>query len=84
MPTYREDWAFRLLIITLIVISIEYNGAYNLVLRSSVRKIVSLFSIPELNGWMISEEGYEETKFLDMLKLRASWGRVGDDARSLP
>ncbi len=33
-------------------------------------------------GWMISEEKIVKNnlKFLDMLKLRASWGRVGDDA----
>lgn len=53
-----------------------------MVQRSSVLITVLLFFPSFSLGWMISEEKIVKNnlKFLDMLKLRASWGRVGDDA----
>lgn len=31
-------------------------------------------------GWIVSEEGFFDSKFIDFLKLRASWGLAGNDA----
>ena len=62
----------------------EANGAYNGSEKFGPDYRFAFF--PSLSlGWMISEEKFmKKLKFLDMLKLRASWGRVGDDAVVLP
>ena len=61
------------------------NGAYNGSEKFGPEYRFDLFPSFSL-GWMLSEEKFMKNnlKFLDMLKFRASWGRVGDDSLVLP
>lgn len=83
-PIYREDWVFRVTYNYAMRYFFEANGAYNGSEKFGPDYRFAFF--PSLSlGWMISEEKFmKKLKFLDMLKLRASWGRVGDDAVVLP
>jgi TonB-linked SusC/RagA family outer membrane protein len=76
---YREDWVFRTTYDYASKYFLEINGAYNGSEKFSSDKRFAFF--PSFSGgWMISEEKFMNTlKFVDMLKFRASWGRVGDD-----
>lgn len=57
----------------------EYNGAYNGSDKFSADNRFVFFNSGAL-GWMISEEKFmKKIKFLDMLKLRASYGEIGND-----
>ena len=80
-PIYREDWVFRLTYNYAMRYFFEANGAYNGSEKFGPDYRFDFFPSFSL-GWMISEEKFikNKLKFLDMLKLRASWGRVGDDA----
>ena len=80
-PIYREDWVFRLTYNYAMRYFFETNGAYNGSEKFGPDYRFAFFPSFSL-GWMISEEKIVKNnlKFLDMLKLRASWGRVGDDA----
>jgi TonB-linked SusC/RagA family outer membrane protein len=76
---YREDWAFRATYNWAQRYFIEYNGAYNGSERFSKDNRFAFFNSGAL-GWMITEEKFmKRIKWLDMLKLRASYGEVGDD-----
>lgn len=79
-PIYREDWVFRLTYNYAMRYFFEANGAYNGSEKFGPDYRFAFF--PSLSvGWMLSEEKFmKKLKFLDMLKIRASWGRVGDDA----
>lgn len=82
-PIYREDWVFRLTYNYAMRYLFEANGAYNGSEKFGPNNRFEFF--PSLSvGWMISEEPFmkflREKNILDMLKIRASWGRVGDDA----
>lgn len=80
-PIYREDWVFRLTYNYAMRYFFEANGAYNGSEKFGPDHRFAFF--PSFSvGWMLSEEKFikNNLKFLDMLKLRASWGRVGDDA----
>ena len=79
-PIYREDWVFRLTYNYAMRYFFEANGAYNGSEKFGPNYRFAFF--PSLSvGWMLSEEKFmKKLKFLDMLKIRASWGRVGDDA----
>jgi hypothetical protein len=61
---------------------VEYNGAYNGSERFSADNRFAFFHSGAI-GWMISDEPFmrwfRENKILDMLKIRASYGEIGDD-----
>lgn len=79
IPSYREDWAFRTTYNYADKYFIEYNGAYNGSEKFSKENRFAFFNSGAI-GWMISEEKFMKgLKFLDMLKLRASYGEIGDD-----
>lgn len=82
MPTYREDWAFRTTYNYADRYFIEYNGAYNGSEKFSAENRFAFFNSGAI-GWMISEEPFmkflKQRKILDMLKVRASYGEIGDD-----
>ncbi len=79
-PIYREDWVFRVTYNYMMRYFFEANGAYNGSEKFGPDYRFDFF--PSLSvGWMLSDEKFMKgLKFLDMLKLRASWGRVGDDS----
>ncbi|MDN3670384.1 TonB-dependent receptor [Echinicola jeungdonensis] len=79
IPSYREDWVFRTTYDYKNKYMIEYNGAYNGSEKFSPENRFAFFSSGGL-GWNISEEGFiKDLTFVDRLKLRASYGEVGDD-----
>ena len=80
IPSYREDWAFRATYNYDNRYFIEYNGAYNGSEKFAPEYRFAFFNSGAV-GWMISEEKFikDNIKFLDMLKLRASYGEIGDD-----
>lgn len=79
IPSYREDWVFRTTYDYNSRYFIEYNGAYNGSERFGVEYRFAFFSSGAI-GWMLSNEKFmENLAFLDMLKLRASYGNIGDD-----
>lgn len=79
MPVYREDWAFRTTYDYADKYFIEYNGAYNGSDKFSKENRFAFFNSGAI-GWMITGEDFMRgIKFLDMLKVRASYGEIGDD-----
>lgn len=79
IPYYREDWVFRATYNYGGKYTIEYNGAYNGSEKFSPENRFAFFSSGGAN-WMISEENFMQSLgFLDMLRLRASYGEIGDD-----
>lgn len=82
IPSYREDWVFRTTYDWNSRYFFEYNGAYNGSEKFSPDNRFAFFSSGAL-GWMISEEPFmkylREHKIVDMMKLRASYGEIGDD-----
>ncbi|WP_319590111.1 TonB-dependent receptor [uncultured Draconibacterium sp.] len=79
IPEFREDWAFRTTYDYKSRYFLEYNGAYNGSEKFSKDYRFAFFSSGAI-GWMISEESFMESLgFLDLLKLRASYGEIGDD-----
>lgn len=82
IPHYREDWAFRVTYDWASRYFIEYNGAYNGSEQFSADNRFAFFNSGAI-GWMISEEPFmkflRENKILDMMKIRASYGEIGDD-----
>lgn len=79
IPSYREDWAFRTTYDYNGKYFLEYNGAYNGSEMFSKDYRFAFFNSGAI-GWMISEESFMKSiRFLDMLKLRTSYGEIGDD-----
>lgn len=79
IPIYREDWAFRSTYNFASKYFLEYNGAYNGSEKFSKEYRFGFFNSGAA-GWMISEESFMKgLSFLDMLKLRVSYGEIGDD-----
>lgn len=82
IPTYREDWVFRATYDWNSRYFAEYNGAYNGSEKFSAENRFAFFSSGAI-GWMISEEPFmkalREKHIIDMLKVRASYGEIGDD-----
>ncbi len=82
IPLYREDWAFRLTYSWNGRYHAEYNGAYN---GSEKFADVNRFAFFQSGaiGWTISEEPFmkwfREKRIIEVLKLRASYGQIGDD-----
>jgi TonB-linked SusC/RagA family outer membrane protein len=80
IPVKREDWAFRATYDYNSKYFLEYNGAYNGSDKFGPEYRFDFFSAGAA-GWMISEEPFMQSLgFLDMLKLRASYGEIGDDS----
>lgn len=80
IPNYREDWVFRVTYDYGGKYFAEYNGAYNGSEKFSKENRFAFFNSGAI-GWMISEENFmKNIKFLDMLKIRASYGEIGDDS----
>ena len=77
---YREDWAFRATYNYADKYFIEYNGAYNGSEKFSADNRFAFFNSGAA-GWMISEENFFKPlkKYIDLLKVRYSYGEVGDD-----
>lgn len=79
IPSYREDWVFRTTYNYAGKYSLEYNGAYNGSEKFGPAYRFDFFSSGGL-GWMISEEKFmKPLKFITSLKLRGSYGEIGDD-----
>ena len=77
---YREDWVFRTTYNYDTRYFAEVNGAYNGSEKFGSNNRFEFFPSFSL-GWMISGEKFMKWfKGMDMLKLRASWGRIGDDS----
>jgi len=83
-PTFREDWVFRTTYNYKSKYLFEANGAYNGSEQFGPDYRFAFF--PSVSaGWAISNEEFMKSiKFLDLLKVRASWGRIGDDALGGP
>ena len=76
---YREDWVFRGTYNYNSKYFAEFNGAYNGSEQFGPGYRFDFFPSGAV-GWMISEESFMKgINFLDMLKLRASYGEVGND-----
>jgi TonB-linked outer membrane protein, SusC/RagA family len=81
-PNYRENWVFRTTYDYAGRYLAEYNGAYNGSEKFSPENRFAFFQSGAL-GWMISEEPLVkklDLKWLDMLKVRGSYGEIGDDS----
>ncbi len=79
IPRFREDWVFRATYDFNNKYFVEYNGAYNGSERFSKEYRFAFFNSGAL-GWALSEESFlQDLGFLDLLKLRASYGEIGDD-----
>lgn len=81
LPFYRENWVFRGTYDYAGRYMFEYNGAYNGSEKFSKDNRFALFQSGAL-GWLISEEPLVKKlnlKWLDMLKIRTSYGEIGDD-----
>ena len=78
-PYLREDWVGRVTYNYAAKYFFEANGAYNGSERFSDSNRFAFFPSVAL-GWMVTEEKFmKEIKFIDMLKVRGSWGNVGSD-----
>ncbi len=78
-PSYREDWVYRLTYNYGLRYFAEINGAYNGSEKFGPGYRFDYFPSYSL-GWMVSEESFmKKLNIFDMLKLRASYGNIGDD-----
>lgn len=81
-PHYRENYVFRTTYDYANRYLFEYNGAYNGSEIFSPENRFAFFNSGAI-GWVVSEEPFMKTlkdkKIIDMLKLRASLGEIGDD-----
>ncbi len=79
-PAYREDWVFRTTYSYNNKYLFEANGAYNGTEKYGPDYRFQFF--PSVSaGWTISNEKFfkNRVKFVNHFKVRASWGKVGDD-----
>lgn len=80
-PHYRENWVFRATYDYASRYMLEYNGAYNGSEIFAKDNRFAFFNSGAI-GWMVSEEPFVQKlnlRWLDMLKLRGSYGEIGDD-----
>lgn len=79
---YREDWAFRATYNYAGKYFFEYNGAYNGSEKFSKENRFAFFNSGAI-GWTVTEENFmkqlRDKHIVDLLKLRFSYGEVGDD-----
>ncbi len=79
IPSYREDWVFRTTYTFNNKYTVEYNGAYNGSEQFAAPYRFAFFSSGGVN-WVLSNEKFiKSLKFVDQLKLRASYGQTGFD-----
>jgi TonB-linked SusC/RagA family outer membrane protein len=79
-PHYREDWVFRTTYNYGQRYFAEFNGSYNGSERFGRGYRFEFFPSAAI-GWMISNESFlQNVSWLNMLKIRGSWGLVGNDA----
>ncbi|WP_225586735.1 TonB-dependent receptor [Algoriphagus sp. Y33] len=79
IPAYREDWVFRATYDYKNKYLVDYSGAYNGSEKFAPEYRFAFFHSGGL-GWVLSEENFMKSiSFLDFLKVRASYGEVGDD-----
>lgn len=80
IPRYREDWVFRTTYDYDGRYLIEYNGAYNGSEKFGKGYRYGFFNSGAI-GWRISGEKFFKplTPYINNLKLRASYGEIGDD-----
>ena len=78
-PFFRESWVFRATYNYANRFPVEVNGAYNGSAKFGPDYRFAFF--PSFSaGWMLSNEKFlKNIHFINILKLRGSWGRVGDD-----
>lgn len=78
-PSYREDWVFRATYGFSSKYLFEANGAYNGSEQFGPDYRFAFF--PSLSaGWVISNEDFmKKLEFISLLKLRGSWGKIGND-----
>jgi len=78
-PRYREDWVGRVTYNYNLKYFIDANGAYNGSEQFGSGYRFDLFPSVAL-GWMISNESFmQKFDWIDKLKIRGSYGKVGDD-----
>ena len=80
-PSFRENWVFRATYDYDRKYLLEYNGSYNGSEKFARDNRFVFFQSGAL-GWMITEESFVKNlnfSWLDMLKLRTSYGKIGDD-----
>jgi len=79
IPHYREDWVGRVTYDFDKKYFLELNGSYDGSEKFAPAYRFGAFGSGAV-GWMLSEEKFMKSlTFLDMLKLRASYGSIGDD-----
>lgn len=79
IPSYREDWVFRTTYTYNNKYTFEYNGAYNGSEKFAPKYRFAFFSSGGVN-WIVSNEKFmRNIRFLDLLKIRASYGQTGFD-----
>lgn len=78
-PSFREDWVFRTTYAYDSKYLLEVNGAYNGSEQFGPDYRFAFF--PSVSaGWVISNEQFmKKFAFVDNLKLRGSWGKIGND-----
>ena len=78
-PGYREDWVFRTTYAFASKYLFEANGAYNGSEKFGPDYRFQFF--PSLSaGWVLSKENFmKDIDFVNTLKLRGSWGKIGSD-----
>ncbi len=78
---YREDWVFRATYNFAYRYFAEFNGAYNGSEKFGSNNRFDFFPSFSL-GWSLSNEPFMEScrTWLSQFKVRASWGKVGDDS----
>lgn len=78
-PKYREDWVARMVYNYDNRYFLDVNGAYNGSEKFGPGYKFDLFPSAAL-GWMVSNESFmENITWIDKLKIRGSYGIVGDD-----
>lgn len=75
---YREDWVFRATYDWNTTYLLEVNGAYNGSEQFGPGYRFDFFPSVGL-GWVVSNEKFFSNNVMDLLKLRYSAGKVGDD-----
>ncbi|WP_207533967.1 SusC/RagA family TonB-linked outer membrane protein [Desertivirga arenae] len=80
IPFNREDWVFRTTYNYANKYMIEYNGSYNGSSKFGPENRFAFFSSGGL-GWTLSEEKFmKPLTFINNLKIRGSYGEIGDDS----
>lgn len=78
-PYFREDWVFRTTYNFKNKYMIEYNGAYTGSEKFAPEYRFGFFNSGGVS-WLVSDESFfNKDSFMNLLKLRASYGDIGDD-----